>query len=247
MNSKVRNSLAELLLDSFKDPEKRAVIRWLDEYCKLALGRGEVRVPLNSLPATVSEMGGSIARAPGRLAGMEKLFRLRRAEGGASWSVEPLPDVRTDFSAVCERVRIYVGLVGRMGECEAGLCEGDPLVRAMADAALCFDAGLFFETHEHLEHHWAAVPKGPTKWFLQGIIQISVGFHHPCAGKYDGAVNQLGKGLEKTSGMGSEFLGLACAAFLPKVAAVRDAIVKRGRANMRALTPQEIPHMPIRR
>lgn len=135
-------------------------------------------MPLNSLPATVLEVGGSIACAPGRSVGMEKLLRLCRAEGGTSWPVEPLPDVRSDFSAVCEHVHIHAGLVGRMGECEAGLCEGDPSVRAMAEAALCFNAGLFFETHEHLEHHWAAMPKGPTKRFLQGIIQISVGFHH---------------------------------------------------------------------
>jgi hypothetical protein len=177
---------------------------------------------------------------------MEKLLRLRRGKGGTSWSVEPLPDVRTDFSAVCDRVHVYAGLVGRMGECEAGPRERDPLLRAMIEAASCFNVGLFFEAHEHLEHHWAAQPKGPTRRFLQGIIQISVGFHHACAGKYDGAVNQLGKGLEKTSGMAGEFLGLDCDAFLPKVAAVREAIIRRGRANMRPLSISEIPRMDIR-
>lgn len=116
----------------------------------------------------------------------------------------------------------------------------------MAEAALCFNAGLFFEAHEHLEHCWATQPRGPMKRFLQGIIQISVGFHHAHAGNYEGAINQLAKGLEKTAGVTGEFLGLNCDAFLPKVAGAREAIVKRGRARMRPIPLAEIPRMPVR-
>jgi len=117
----------------------------------------------------------------------------------------------------------------------------------MAEAAMCFNAGLFFEAHEHLEHHWAAQPKGPTKRFLQGIIQISVGFHHARAGNHDGAVNQLTKGLEKTAGVVGVVLGLDCDAFLPEVAALREEIIERGREGMPALSLAEIPRMPVRR
>jgi len=195
----------------------------------------------------------------GHLVGPGKLLQLRRIDTGRvrsggiprtaegiPWLIEPHPDVRVAFPAVCRRVRIYAGLVARMGKPEVASGLRNPLRKAMAEAAVCFNAGLFFEAHEHLEHCWSSQPKGPTKRFLQGIIQISVGFHHACAGKYDGAINQLGKGLEKTLGTTGEFLGLDCDAFLPKVAAVRDAIVKRGRASMRALRLSQIPHMPIR-
>jgi hypothetical protein len=331
MRRNVRNILAELLLESFNDPEKRAAIEWLAEFFRIAAWTGGVVVPLNRLPMLPleaestgtgmgtgrmrdsecgvrndrteprdesreesterlaprtesresravsretsgerqgrrtdtdrdSEKGGGIPRGAEKLAGMEKLLRLRRADAGEAvalqsatdggrglWLVEPVPEVRAEFSAVCERVRIYAGMIGRMGTCDPRANNRDPLAKAMGEAALCFNAGLFFEAHEHLEHHWAATPKGPVKRFLQGIIQISVGFYQACAGKYDGTINQLGKGLEKTSGMTGEFLGLDCEAFLPKVAAVRDAIVRRGRAHMRALTLQEVPHMPIRR
>jgi hypothetical protein len=284
MRRNLRNILAELLLCSFNDSEKRAAIELLAEFCRLAAGRGEAVLPLSRLPMRPSEAeptgtgigiakerrtdsdrdrdserGGGTPRGAEKLAGMEKLFRIRRADAGEAvagenashggrdiWLVEPVPDVRAGFPAVCERVRIYAGLVSRMGTCDLRARDRDPLVKAMAEAALCFNAGLFFEAHEHLEHHWVAAPKGPTKRFLQGVIQISVGFHQACAGKYDGAINQLRKGLEKTAGTAREFLGLDCDVFLPKVAAVRDAIVKRGRARMRALTLQEIPHMPIR-
>ena len=118
----------------------------------------------------------------------------------------------------------------------------------MAETALCFNAGLFFEAHEHLEDYWAAQPKGTTtKRFLQGIIQISVGFHHACLGKYDGAINQLGKGLEKTVSMAGEFLGLDCDAFLPRVASVREAIVRRGRAHMTPLSLLAVPRMRLKK
>jgi hypothetical protein len=163
---------------------------------------------------------------------------------GVPWLVEPEPAARASFAAVRERARIYTGVVARLGRrTAAGL--KDPLRRAMAEAALCFNAGLFFEAHEHLEHHWMTQPKGPTKRFLQGIIQISVGFHHAQAGNYDGAVNQLAKGLEKTTGVTGEMFGLDCDAFLPRVATVREAIVKRGRAEMRPMGAAEIPRMSV--
>jgi hypothetical protein len=116
----------------------------------------------------------------------------------------------------------------------------------MAEAALCFNAGLFFEAHEHLEHQWAAQPRGVTRRFLQGIIQISVGFHHAHEGNYDGAVNQLAKGLEKVAGTTGEMLGLDCTDFLPKVAAAREAIVRRGPAGMTPVPLSEIPRMSVR-
>ena len=116
----------------------------------------------------------------------------------------------------------------------------------MAEAALCFNAGLFFEAHEHLEHQWAAQPRGVTRRFLQGIIQISVGFHHAHEGNYDGAVNQLAKGLEKVAGTTGEMLGLDCTDFLPRVAAAREAIVRRGRAGMTSVPLSEIPRMSVR-
>lgn len=254
----VRNFLTELLLDSFNDPKKRATIKWLAEFCRIAAATGGAAVPLNLLPTPALRARGSIRRWPERLAGMDKLLQLRRRDvgekglgrkprlgGEESWLVEPTPEVCPDFSQVCERVRIYAGLVSRMEEDDPRLRERGPLEEAMFQAALCFNAGLFFEAHEHLEHRWAALPKGSAKRFLQGIIQISVGFHHACAGRYDGAINLLARGLEKTSGTAGKFLGLDCDVFLPKVAATRDAIVKRGRTHMRPLTLHEIPHMPI--
>lgn len=263
MRTALRNRLAELLLGSFNDLEKRIAIAWLSLFCRLAARRDPPKVSLGELlrwrGGVSPQPGGGAIRGFGHLVGPGRLLRLRLADAGdpspgarsggtkgGRWMVEPEPDVRADFAAVRGRVRAYAGLVARMGRIRRSGARGDPLRSALAEAALCFNAGLFFEAHEHLEHHWAAQPGGPTKRFLQGIIQISVGFHHACAGRYDGAVNQLGKGLEKTRGSTGVVLGVDCDAFLPGVAALRDAIMTRGRANMRRVAVSDIPRMPMR-
>jgi len=262
MRRSVRNRLAQLLLEAFEKPELRAAIAWLALFCELAAQRDRPEVPLADLlaapRAVFPDMDRAVDVALGHLIGPEKLLRLRRVDTGEilatgmvsrvegePWVVEPEPDARATFTAVRERVRIYTGLMARLGR-RAASGPRDPLQRAMAEAALCFNAGLFFEAHEHLEHHWAGQPKGKTRRFLQGIIQISVGFHHALDGNYDGAVNQLGKGLEKVAGTTGEMLGLDCNDFLPKVAAAREAIVKRGRARMSPVPLSEIPRMSVR-
>lgn len=262
MKRSVRNRLADLLLRAFDDPEKRAAIGWLTLFCDLITRTDRPEVLLADLlahrRAVFPGADGSVETALDHLIGPRKLLQLRRADTGElhvagvpgrladiPWLLELDPDACSAFPALCERARIYAGLIARMGRSGVNRSLRDPLRKAMAEAALCFNAGLFFETHEHLEHHWATQPRGPTKRFLQGIIQISVGFHHAHAGNYEGAVNQLAKGLEKTAGVTGEILGLDCDDFLPKVAAAREAIVKRGRARMRPMPLAEIPRVPI--
>jgi hypothetical protein len=251
-----------LLLEAFDKPASRAAIAWLALFCELAAQRDRPELPLADLlaapRAVFPDMDKTVDIALAHLIGPEKLLRLRRADTGEilstgmptqienlPWVVEPEPGARAAFAAVRERVRIYAELIARLsGRATPGA--RDPLRRAMAEAALCFNAGLFFEAHEHLEGLWAAQPRGATRRFLQGIIQISVGFHHAHEGNYDGAANQLAKGLEKVAGTTGEMLGLDCDNFLPKVAATRQAILKRGRAEMAPVPLAEIPRMFVR-
>ena len=262
MKRALRNRLGDLLLEAFDDPEKRQAIIWLALFCRLAAEREYPEVPLPELLEEGREAfpgaGGTSEGVLAHVIGPEKLLRLRRGDTGdvlaagiparrddIPWVVEPEPDARAAFPALCERARMYGDLVVRMEGSDATSHRLDPLRKAMAEAALCFNAGLFFEAHEHLEHSWMAQPKGPTKRFLQGIIQISVGFHHARAGNHDGAVNQLTKGLEKTAGVVGVVLGLDCDSFLPRVAAFREAILERGRAGMFPVPLAAIPPMAI--
>ena len=191
------------------------------------------------------------------LTGADGLFRISRSDTGEEipcgsgippgndpWMIGLEPEARPALAEVCERARAYLEVLASLPEGFREAPGGEPLRRAVSQAAACFNAGLFFEAHEHLEASWRSQPKGPTRRFLQGIIQISVGFYHARRGSYDGAVNQLGKGLEKTADVTGEVLGLDCNAFLPAVARIRDVIAARGRAAMRPIHLHEIP--PVR-
>src|SRR3990172_11116068 len=171
MKRSVRNRLGDLLLEAFEKPEIRAAIAWLALFCELAAQRNRPEVPFTDLlaapRAVFPDMDRTVDVALAHLIGPEKLLRLRRADTGEilptgmpsrvegePWVVEPVPDARAAFAAVRERVRIYTGLMARLGG-RATSGPRDPLQRAMAEGALWFNAGLFFEGHQHLEHHWA--------------------------------------------------------------------------------------------
>src|SRR3989442_15942098 len=59
-----------------------------------------------------------------------------------------------------------------------------------------FNGGRYFECHDLLEDLWHDT-RGRDRLFLQGLIQISVGFHHFFNQNYKGATSQLTKGLGK--------------------------------------------------
>lgn len=65
------------------------------------------------------------------------------------------------------------------------------------EAVALFNQGEFFECHEVLEDLWRPLPAGPEKMFLQGLLQVGVGFHHWKNGNHTGAKNLLAAGLEK--------------------------------------------------
>ncbi len=70
-----------------------------------------------------------------------------------------------------------------------------------------FNCGQFFECHDTLEDVWNGV-RGPARDFLQGLIQVAVGFYHLGNGNQRGGESQLEKGLSKLSGYGDSYLGL---------------------------------------
>ncbi|MBI1806492.1 MAG: DUF309 domain-containing protein [Ignavibacteria bacterium] len=59
-----------------------------------------------------------------------------------------------------------------------------------------FNRGLFFECHDTLEDLWHGT-RGTDRMFLQGLIQVSVGFYHFFNRNYKGAASQFTRGLGK--------------------------------------------------
>ena len=59
-----------------------------------------------------------------------------------------------------------------------------------------FNRGLFFECHDTLEDLWMETV-GTDRLFLQGLIQVSVGFYHLFNENFKGAASQFSRGLGK--------------------------------------------------
>lgn len=81
-----------------------------------------------------------------------------------------------------------------------------------------FNDGRFFECHDTLEALWVE-SSGDDKRFLQGLIQVSVGFYHFFNGNPSGALSQWRKGGEKLSGFGACRAGIDVGRLLSDVRA----------------------------
>lgn len=72
----------------------------------------------------------------------------------------------------------------------------DTLPQALRQGVEEFNRAYFFEAHETLEDLWRET-SGPLRLFYQGLIQLAVALYHLSNGNRRGALNLLGKGLDK--------------------------------------------------
>jgi hypothetical protein len=79
-----------------------------------------------------------------------------------------------------------------------------------------FNKQFFFEAHDTLEDLWHET-RGNDRLFLQGLIQVSVGFYHLFNQNYRGATSQLSKGLEKLRAYLPEHRGIHLETFYREV------------------------------
>lgn len=89
-------------------------------------------------------------------------------------------------------------------QAEAELTREDRV--AVERAVAQFNRGLFFECHEILEDVWNRV-RGPSRDFLQGLIQVSVGFHHLERGNRVGALRTFAKAQARLGAYPARYLG----------------------------------------
>jgi uncharacterized protein len=69
-----------------------------------------------------------------------------------------------------------------------------------------FNAGYFFECHDTLEDVWTGV-RGPSRDFLQGLIQVSVAFYHLGGGNLAGAESMMSRALKRFEAYGDRHWG----------------------------------------
>ncbi|MGA1981381.1 MAG: DUF309 domain-containing protein [Acidobacteriaceae bacterium] len=78
----------------------------------------------------------------------------------------------------------------------------------LADGLRHYNAGEFFAAHEAWESVWLHAPQ-PEKTFLQGLIQVTVAFHHLQRSNPLGATRLLTAALRKLSPHSPNFCGIA--------------------------------------
>jgi predicted metal-dependent hydrolase len=84
-----------------------------------------------------------------------------------------------------------------------------------------FNEGRFFECHDTLEDLWHGT-RGRDRLFLQGLIQVSVGFYHLMNANYRGACSQFSRGLLKLEGYKPAYYGLDIDGFTERVESWRS-------------------------
>jgi predicted metal-dependent hydrolase len=75
--------------------------------------------------------------------------------------------------------------------------------RAIAE----FNDGRYFECHDTLEALWV-LSTGEERRFLQGLIQVSVGFYHHVNGNPSGALSQWGRATLKLADLAPVHAGI---------------------------------------
>lgn len=246
MRRELRDHLGELLGGALVDPAKVPPLHWLHAYCHVVAMRGQSLVPFHEVLRRSIETADAFAFDPVNEAGhalvMLDVLELRRpgerVQGGrvslalahGGWDLEIVQEHREDLGEVTIKVHAFWGALRRVYERAAGPAQN--LEEVVARAATLFNAGLYFEFHEMLEGYWMAQPEGPTRQFLQGVIQIAVAFYQAVRHNPVGAIAQFQKGLEKAEGLGDRYLGLELAHFLAAVRKCRDTVATLGEARI---------------
>ncbi len=95
--------------------------------------------------------------------------------------------------------------------------------RALSQGVAEFNRGLYFECHDTLEELWSGF-RGPSRDFFQGLIQVSVGFHHLERGNRAGALKTFARALGRFEPYPARYLGFDLAAERARLRAVGAAL-----------------------
>ncbi|MGA8488784.1 MAG: DUF309 domain-containing protein [Terriglobales bacterium] len=86
-----------------------------------------------------------------------------------------------------------------------------------------FNQAEFFDAHELLEDVWRAAPP-ENKKFLQGLIQVTVAFHHHSTGNRVGMRSVLERAIKNLSEPGGNFGAIQLTALLQSLGQWREAL-----------------------
>lgn len=105
-----------------------------------------------------------------------------------------------------------------------------------------FNSGYFFECHDTLEELWMETI-GNDRLFLQGLIQVSVGFYHLFNRNYRGAASQFTKGLKKLEQYCPAHHGIELEQFMEQVREWRSLVERGLRGEQLVVDESQVPKL----
>lgn len=259
MKRELRDHLGELLAGAMVAPAKVPPVHWLHAYCHVVAVRAQSLVAFHEVLRRSIETADAFPFDPVGEAGqalvMLHVLELRRpgeavrgsriplALAHDGWDLEIVQEHREDLGELTIKARAFWDAVRRVYERASG--PAVDLEEVLVRAATLFNVGLYFEFHEILESFWMGQAKGPTRQFLQGLIQIAIGFYQIERHNPVGALAQFQKGLEKVEGLGDRYLGLELAHFLAAARTCRDTVATLGESRIAEFDPALIPTLRL--
>jgi hypothetical protein len=182
MDMELRNQLGELILGSMNEPSHHIpLFEFLENYSRLSAEKNNLLIPINQIHPQLTKDLLARLRAT-------KVFTIEHRFGLEY-------GFRYEMDYLKQRVQAAVGMFKEIHT--TPLPRGlPPLHEGVYKACLLFNHQLYFETHELVEALWLE-ENGRPKIFLQGIIQVSVAFHHLLYHNYYGATVLIKEGSDK--------------------------------------------------
>jgi hypothetical protein len=220
VNLALRNRLAEWLIEALDSAEAEGAIRALAEFARTCDARG-VAGDLDPQSSAVLASGGDFFERDGEALRLKPELAMELP--ALRWRAERFAAATRDARARCGGSTRPLAsksdtIAARVRGRPPAPPPPDEVERALCVSAVLFEAELFFEVHEILEAVWQRAVE-PLRTFLQGLIQIAVGYHHRANGNLRGARSLLAEGARKLAAYGPEMLAVDVAALTVEVGA----------------------------
>lgn len=119
-----------------------------------------------------------------------------------------------------------------------------PLSTEARAGVAAFNAGDYFEQHEHFEHAWIAEPR-PIRELYQGILQVGVAFYQIQQGNWAGALKMFRRGLPRLRGLPPVCQGIHLARFRAVAEAIHAEITELGPDRLAEFDQSRFPQIEL--
>jgi predicted metal-dependent hydrolase len=120
----------------------------------------------------------------------------------------------------------------------------EPLSNEALAGLVAFNAGEYFEQHEHFEQVWMAEPR-PIRMMYQGILQIGLAFYQIRRGNWRGTVKMFRRGLPRLRILPDICRGVRIAKLRTAAEAIHAEIVELGPDRLAEFDQSKFPKIEL--